>query len=346
MSVNIIKAPNSGELFFTDADTEFIVASDTVPSNGEASVTGKLTLAYSSPEGEEKETNVSLNFPRLKDGWGVSLADVLRDFFPRVDFSRAGKCFSQDCSVTVKSISYTFYDSAGAELDTGGVIGYNAIFIFDPGLHGYTDIYKQEHFLMLTAFTPMQKNGLFAFSYMQSLSQKTSVYLVSPDGQEKNIAVFDHNLFEKYFYNISGRFDTPSARLEIRNTDTGAVLAHMDMVSHNEESYDEHLLFVSSDIGTPELFVFTGAKSYDVKTETDVFESLHKSVLADASAFRSVTVNSGYIDEQEYLRLVSFFPVKYECSVDGLVCMITGADLNFTHGQKNNVSITFRPKWN
>ena len=335
----------AGDLTFTDADTEFIVTPETASVSGDITATAILSLLYSDPDGQEKTADVSLNLPRLGDGYGIRLADALRDFFPLVDFSRAGKCFFQDCSVTIKDITYAFYDSAGTEIDSGGVVGYNAVFIFDPGQHGYADIYRQERFLQLSSFVPVRKNGIFAFSYMQKLAEKTSVYLIS-DGQEELLAEFDHVLYGKYFYNIAGRFYSATARVEIRNTDTGAVLAAMNMSARDEQTYDEHTLYLASPMGTPELFVFTGFKNYDAKVDSDIFETLRRAALSDASASRSITVNSGYIDEDEYERLVSFFPVLHECSVDGTVCFITGADLNFTHGQKNNVSITFRPKWN
>ena len=258
---------------------------------------------------------------------------------------RAGQCFSQDCCVIVQEIDFVFSDGRGNILDQGGTGAYAAVLVNDPLQHGYTDIYEQDKFLYLTSYSPAQKNGHFAFSYMQSMHKETTAYLVLADGTESLLAQFAPENYRTCFYNVAGRFSGDTARLEIRSG-SGDVLAYMDMTAEHIESYDEHLLYLPSSLGTPELFVCTGEKTSSAEISSDLFELRHHTVLTDSTAQKTVTIHTGYLSGTEYARLLALLPSFYECALDGDVCWLTGGEPAFISGRKNDVSLTLRMKWN
>lgn len=347
MAISILKSPPSNSIVFTDADTDFIITSTEVPSQDmdTVMVSATATVVYFDQDGNPHTNSVSLDFPRLADGWGINIASAFRNFFSRVDMGRAGGCFAQNCSISVGRFQYTFTDAQGEQIDTGSSPEYITTLIFDTSQHGYTDIYRQDGFICLSSDTPFQTNGRFAFSYMQSLSPKTSVYLLEPDKEEQLLATFNPTHHSSCFYNVAGHFSSDTARLEIRS-DTGAVLAYFDMVSLHIDSYQEHVLYLPSSTATPELFVCTGDKRLSMELSGEIFDLRTHCIATDSSAPKTFTVNTGYLSAADYERLCSLFPSPYECSLDGEVCWATSGSFDFLLGQKNNVSITFRKKWN
>lgn len=345
MAITVLKSPKAGSVTFSDGDTDFIITSDKVSPDDAVVATARVSLIHFNDAGQRIETTVSLNFPRLGAGWGANLASTLYNFFSRVDMGRAGQCFCQDCCVIVQNIDFVFSDGRKNIIDQGETGTYSAVLVNDPLQHGYTDIYEQDKFLYLTSYCPTQKNGYFAFSYMQSMYKETTAYLVLADGTETLLAQFGPENYHACFYNVAGHFPGDTARLEIRSG-SGTVLAYMDMAAEHIESYDEHLLYLPSSLGTPELFVCTGEKTSSVEINSEVFELRHHAVLTDSTSPKTVTIHTGYLSEAECGRLYSLLPAFYECALDGEVCWLTGGDPTFISGRKNDVSLTLRMKWN
>ena len=344
MAADTIKYPAPGSITFSDGDTDFIVTTDKATPSDAIIVTGQITISTFDDTGSSYETTIEVNFPRLGQGWGVSLADTLRNFFPRMDMSRAGQCFSQDCFIAIRDISFVFTDTSGQQLDSGGTGLYLAILIYDPLSHGYTDIYSRDHFLCLSSPVPAYIDGYFSFCYMQDVSAQTSAYLVDGD-TETLLAAFSPDNYQLCFYSVAGRFSSDRARLEIRTSD-GTVISSIDMARADSDSYHRHLLYLPSSLGTPELFVCTGTLERTPDLTTEVFELRRRSILTHAAVSRTLSLNTGYLSTAEYDRLSDLLHVEYECLLDGVVCLLTEVDGSFVEDSKNNITLNFRQKWN
>lgn len=346
MATDILKSPDPGSVTFTDGDTDFIVTSTLAELSDATIVTGKITIKTFDDAGQAYESSLEVNFPRLGDGWGVNLGDVLRNFFPRVDMGLAGQCFTQNCFIAIRDIYFTFTGSSGNEIDTGGTGLYLAVLVHDPQENGYTDIYRRDGFLCLTSPAPAYTDGYFSFCYMQNISERTSVYLVAPDGSETLLVSFAPKEYHQLcFYCVAGQFSGASSRLEVRRDD-GAVLATAEMDREEAESYFRHLLYLPSSLGVPELFVCTGTLQHKPELSAEVFDLHRRSILTGSTVSRSATLNSGYLSSREYERLSALLGIGYECALDGAVYLLTGGDFTFSEGSKNNVTFTLRRKWN